>query len=202
MGTVLRGRHVILRPLRVEDATITLAWRQSERAKYLNRGARTVADQATWIAGRPSSEYNFIIELLSGKPVGMLSLIAIDVANLRGEPSRFLIGDPDAVQGLPAAVEAMKLLYELAFDELKLARVCGTVASDNHLMVKWQKFLGMKEEGRLRRHFYFDGQFQDAICLGMLEDEYRTVALPRMNAFISAAAAGARENGTLLESAE
>ena len=169
---------------------MTLAWRKSARANFLNRGAETIGDQVAWIAARPTTELNFVIELRSGRPVGMLSLVAIDEANRRAEPARFLIGEPDAVRGLPVAVEAMSLLYSLVFDQLKLRRVYGTVTADNSLMVKWQKFLGMKEEGRLRDHYFLAGHFQDAICLGMLEDEYRHVALPRMMALIGAARVG------------
>lgn len=188
----LRGRYVTLRPLRVDDAEQTLAWRQSDRATLLNRGATTVAEQAAWIASRPSTELNFVIELRSGQPVGMLSLVNIDPVNRRAEPARFLIGEPESVKGTPVAVEAMKLLYGLVFDQMKLQRVYGTVVADNVLMVKWQKFLGMKEEGRLRKHYAMAGGFHDAICLGMMEDEYHEVALPRMNALIGATAAATR----------
>jgi len=188
----LHGAHVTLRPLRVDDAALTLGWRQSDRATLLNRGAASVADQAAWIASRPKTELNFVIQLRSGQPVGMLSLVNIDEVNRRAEPARFLIGDPDSVKGLPVAVEAMKLLYELVFDQLGFHRVYGTAVADNRLMVTWQKFLGMKEEGRLRQHYFVAGRFHDAICLGMMDDEYRTVALPRMNALIGAAAAGTR----------
>ncbi len=153
----------------------------------LNRGAATVDDQRAWIATRPDSELNFIIALASGRPVGMLSLVAIDTVNRRAEPARFLIGEPEAVRGIPAAVEAMLLLYRLAFDELGLHRVYGTVADGNALMVKWQLFLGMREEGRLREHYLIGGRFCDAICLGMSEDEYQTVALPRMSALVRGA---------------
>lgn len=184
----LRGSFVRLRPLTVEDAERTLIWRTAERAALLNRGASTVAEQAAWIARRPASEYNFIIELLDGRPVGMVSLIDVDRVHGRAEPSRFLIGEPDAVRGIPAAVEAMLLLYELAFDRLQLIRVYGTVAGHNPLMIKWQKYLGMKEEGRLRSHYFLDGRQQDAVCLGLLADEYRSVTLPRMRALVSAGA--------------
>jgi RimJ/RimL family protein N-acetyltransferase len=180
----LRGTYVLLRPLTVEDAELTLRWRLDERASLLNRGAVTVADQVAWIASRPTAELNFVIELASGESVGMLSLINIDRVNRRAEPARFLIGEPDSVRGLPVALEAMKLLYEYTFDELKLHRVHGTVVADNHLMLKWQRFLGMREEGILRQHYFIGGEFRDAISLAMLEDEYRTVALPRMNALI------------------
>ena len=183
----LQGQFVNLRPLKVEDAALTLEWRRAARARFLNAGAASVEQQAAWIAGRPASEYNYIIELKNGQPIGMLSLTGIDRANRHGEPGRFLIGDEAAAQGVPAAVEAMKLLYELAFDQLELVRVCGIVAANNTLMVKWQKFMGMKEEGRLRKHLCQDGAFHDAVFLGLLVEDYRKVTLPRMKLLMAAA---------------
>jgi RimJ/RimL family protein N-acetyltransferase len=186
MEATLSGEFVDLPPLTRDHAAITLRWRQSERAVHLHRGAQTVEQQAAWIASRPASEYNFAITLKTGTPVGMVSLSGIDAHNRHAEPGRFLIGDEEAVRGIPAAVEAMKLVYELAFDKLELLRVYGTIASDNTLMIKWQKFLGMKEEGRLRSHYFINGHFQDAVLFGMLVDEYRSVALPRMKSLIAA----------------
>lgn len=188
MPNKLEGEFVNLRPLQVSDAELTYNWRRAERAKYLNQGAESVALQATWIASRPASEYNFVIELKTGHPIGMLSLIGIDTTNRHAEPGRFLIGDEAAAQGVPAAVEAMKLLYELAFDKLGLVRVCGIIAANNTLMIKWQKYLGMKEEGRMRNHLcQKNGIFEDAIYLGMLVEEYHKTALPRMRVLIAAA---------------
>lgn len=184
---VLRGEFVTLRPLQVTDAELTFRWRTAQRARLLNAGARTVEEQAGWIAGRPDAEHNFVIQLDDGRPVGMLSLTGIDPINRHGEPGRFLIGDEAAVQGIPAAVEAMKLLYELAFDRIGLVRVCGIVAAENTLMIKWQKFMGMREEGRLRNHLFLDGRFQDAVLFGLLVGEYRTTTMPRMDALIAAA---------------
>ena len=186
----LEGRFVRLRRLRVDDAEVTLRWRQSDRAALLNRGAGSVEAQARWIAARPSDELNFVIELAAGgAPVGMLSLVAIDPGNARAEPARFLIGEPARAEGVPVAAEAMLLLYELAFERLGLHRVHGTVASDNKLMVKWQKYLGMVEEGRLREHYRLDGRVQDAVCLGLLAEEWRKVSRPRLRALVGAAAA-------------
>lgn len=184
----LPGTFVRLRRLGVGDAEVSLRWRMSKRAALLNRGAGTVDQQREWIASRPQSEYNFIIEAGPGRAVGMVSLIDIDMIHRRAEPARFLIGEPELVRGIPAAVEAMKLVYELAFDRLDLLRVYGTTASGNRAMVTWQKYLGMREEGRLRSHYFMDGRFQDAVCLGLLVDEYRTITLPRMCALIAMAA--------------
>ena len=185
-NVTLRGEFVDLVPLSVEHASLTFAWRQGARAANLNRSAPSVELQAVWIASRPESEFNFVIALKSGLPVGMVSVIGIDTLHRHCEPCRFLIGDDAAVHGIPAAVEAMKLVYALIFDELKLSRVFGHIASDNILMMKWQKFLGMKEEGRLRRHYFINDHFQDKVLFGMLDGEYRVQALPRMNSLIAA----------------
>jgi len=182
----LRGEFVNLRPLREEDAAMTLAWRLSDRAELLSRGADNVDDQAAWIRSRPASEHNFVIELTDGTPVGMLSLIGIDRWHGHGVSARFLIGDDDAVRGVPAAVEAMKLLYEYAFEQLGLQRVWGLVVADNRRMVKWQRYLGMREEGRLRNHYRFGDRLHDALCMGILAEEYRGQARPRMQALIAA----------------
>lgn len=182
----LHGEFVDLVPLTPAHASLTLGWRQGTRAQYLNRGAATVEQQAAWIAARPSAEYNFIIQLKDGRAVGMVSVSGIDTLHRHAEPGRFLIGDEDAVRGIPVAVETMKLIYELVFDQLRLQRVHGSIAADNTLMIKWQKFLGMTEEGRLRRHYFINGHHQDAVLFGMLDAEYRSAALPRMNALIKA----------------
>jgi RimJ/RimL family protein N-acetyltransferase len=191
MHDIRHGEFVDLRPLRVDDAALTHRWRGSARAANLNRGAQTAEEQAQWISARPTSEYNFIIALKHGQPVGMVSLIGVDLEHRHAETARFLIGEEEAVRGLPVAVEAMKMIYELAFDELRLSRAYGTIASHNVLMMKWQKFLGMTEEGRMRSHYFINGQFQDAVWFGILEEEYRRVALPRMNSLIAAGRAQA-----------
>ncbi len=181
------GEFVSLRPLRTDDAAVTLGWRLSQRASLLHRGAETVDQQREWIAARPSRELNYVIETRAGSPVGMVSLIDIDLAHRRAEPSRFLIGEEEAVKGIPAAVEAMRLLYAVAFEGLGLQRVYGTVAEDNPRMITWQVYLGMKVEGRLRRHVFMNGRLQDLVCLGLLEEEYRKTTLPRMKALIAMA---------------
>ena len=185
--TRLEGRFVDLRPLVPEDAALTFAWRGGARARLLNQAPATVEQQESWIRSRPGSEMNFIIARKDGRPVGMLSLVGIDQVNRHAESGRFLIGDEEAVRGIPAAVEAMKLLYELAFDTLGLVRVYGTIAAENRRMAKWQRYLGMREEGRMRRHNFIDGRFQDALMFGLLVEEYRAETLPRMTSLIAIA---------------
>jgi RimJ/RimL family protein N-acetyltransferase len=184
---ILTGEYVYLRPLAVPDAEMTQRWRTGGRAKLLNRGARNVDEQRDWIVKRPETEMNFVICLNAQIPVGMLSLIDIDKVHRHAETAHFLIGEEEAVRGTPAAYEAMRLIYGLAFDRLSLHRIWGQVASDNKMMITWQRMFGMKEEGRLRDHYFLDGHWQDAVLMGLTEDDYREVALPKLTAFIEAA---------------
>lgn len=183
--TLLTGKFIDLRALEESDAELTLSWRNSERARYLNAGAQSVDQQRKWISARPKNEYNYIIQLKNGQSVGMLSLVDVDRFHLRAETGRFLIGDEESVRGIPAAVEAMSLLYDLAFNRLNLQRLYGTIPVHNTRMIKWQKFLGMKDEGRLRSHFVDKNGPHDAVTLGILRDEYLEVFTPRAKALMS-----------------
>ena len=102
----------------------------------------------------------------------------------RAEPAHFLIGEPEAVNGLPVAYEACKLIYEFAFDTLGLHRLYGPIASGNKGMLAFHKYLGFTVEGRQREHYLLNGERHDAVMIGMLEDEYRTIALPKLNRLI------------------
>jgi RimJ/RimL family protein N-acetyltransferase len=198
MISILRGQFVTLYPLSVEDAELTQKWRTSGRAFLLNRGAQTVEEQREWIASRPfdpAKELNFIQTLTAtGQPVGMISLVDIDLVHRHAEPAHLLLGEPDAVKGVPVALEAVKLIYELAFDTLGLHRLYGPMSVENKGMLRFHLALGMKEEGRQRDHYFLNGHWQDAILIGMLEDEYRTIAKPKIESLIRSMSRGPRTN--------
>ena len=181
---IINGKYIRLRTIEVQDADITLRWRSYERAKHLNKGAETVQEQESWIKSRPENEVNFIIELKDGNPLGMISLVDIDHANKRAESARFLIGEEEKCQGVPVAAEAMLLLYEHAFSSLKLNKVYGYILNTNKMMIKWQKFLGMKLEGVWREHFWVDNKPIDASLMGILASEFYENALEKFNLLI------------------
>ncbi len=182
------GDFIGLRRITPEDAEITLGWRRSANASLLSAGSQTLEEQRVWIATRPESEINWMIVLKgTGQPIGMISLVGGNKVHNHVEVGRFLIGERKAVEGVPVAFEAMKLMYEVAFNRLGYKRVWGLTAEDNPAMTRFHKYLGWTEEGRLREHLVLDGRRQDAICLGILEQEYRDIALPRINVMIKQA---------------
>jgi RimJ/RimL family protein N-acetyltransferase len=185
---VLKGQFVTLRPLSPYDAEATQRWRTSGRAFLLNKGAQSVEEQRAWIASRPfdpTRELNFLQILTeTGQPVGMISLVDIDLTHKRAEAAHFLIGEEEAVKGKPVALEAVKLLYELAFDTLGLTRLWGPIAEDNKGMIRFHLSFGYKEEARLPRHYFINDKWQDAIFIGLTEETYRAVTKPKLESLI------------------
>jgi hypothetical protein len=51
-------------------------------------------------------------------------------------------------------------------------------------MISWNKFVGMKVEGTLRDHYWLNERFQDAIFMGLTEQDYREVTVPRLQFLI------------------
>lgn len=179
LNSILSGQHVRLRPMSVDDAELTYGWRMSPRAQLLGGAPKSAEGQIEWIRSRPSGECNWVIETES-VPIGTISLIDIDLENCHAQSARFLIAEERAASGIPAAVEAIYLMYEFAFGELGLHRIYGFIASRNQQMIRWQSFLGMRTEGVWRQHLRVGDEYADATLMGLLVAEYSTVTRLRL----------------------
>jgi len=170
---ILRGKIATLRPLQIGDAAITLKWRQSERAKYLQRGAQNIKEQQAWIVSViPTDDLNFIIEY-QNLPVGMIALQEINHRHKTAVLGRLLIGEAAKVGSAPVTFEAELLLCDYLFNDLKFHKLYGDISEDNIAMIKTRMYLGYKKDGVLRDQYIYDGVYKNAIAVSLLEDEYR-----------------------------
>jgi RimJ/RimL family protein N-acetyltransferase len=182
---ILNGSIATLRPITIDDAEITLGWRLSKRAKMLQRGAKNIEEQASWISSKlETDELNFIIEY-KGRPVGMIALHDINNIHKSAQMGRLLIGEEDLVGKAPVAFEADLLLCDYAFNVIKIHKIYGDVLQENHGMLKTRLYLGYKQDGILRDHYLYDGVFKNTVAVSLLEDEYRKVCRPKLVQLIS-----------------
>jgi RimJ/RimL family protein N-acetyltransferase len=182
---ILKGELVTLRPLIADDAARTLCWRQSQRARFLQEGAKIVEEQHCWIAAQmQSSDLNFIIEYNS-TAVGMIALLDINRRHKTVVMGRELIGEPEIVGRAPAAFEADLLLCDYVFDSLKFHKIYGDVMEDNIAMIRTRLYLGYKQDGLLRDHYIYNGVYKNTIAVSLLEDEYRKICRPKLLQLIS-----------------
>ena len=100
--------------------------------------------------------------------------IGLHHRNRRDGSSQFGIGiyHPDYV-GKGYGREAITLLLDWAFDDQNWRRIWLEALAVNQRALKAYAAIGFHEEGRLRQHTYFRGEYVDVIVMGMLRDEWR-----------------------------
>ena len=106
-------------------------------------------------------------EKQSGKFVGSFAFIPVE----KTEDSQLGYALLKEYWGKGFATEAIALVVEYAFRRLNLHKLTAGCYSNNIASVKAFKHAGFIEEGLLRRQYYCDGEYVDAICLGVLKEE-------------------------------
>lgn len=68
--------------------------------------------------------------------------------------------------------EALKVVIEYGFTQMKLNRIDALVAIENDRSSNLLKSLGFKQEGILRDYFYLNGKFYDHSLFSLLQKEW------------------------------
>lgn len=122
------------------------------------------------ILNTETSKSYIIEEKKANQPIGITSLIHIDMKNRNAE-CIIDIGDQNS-WGKGYGTEAFTLLLDYAFLELNLHRVFLRVFSANHKAIRLYEKLGFKHEGSSREALYREGKWQDIVQMGLLKKEY------------------------------
>jgi RimJ/RimL family protein N-acetyltransferase len=101
-----------------------------------------------------------------GDPVGACWIFHLDRVNARAEVGYWVA--PDA-QGNGYATAAVELVQAYVTDEQRLRRLVARVIEGNDASRAVLESTSFEQEGRLREHFYVDGEFRDAYLYGWLE---------------------------------
>jgi RimJ/RimL family protein N-acetyltransferase len=111
----------------------------------------------------------FAIEA-EGKYIGQCSLFRFDYLT---HTAMLGIGIGDrAYWGHGFGRDAVKTLLEYAFNLRNLQRVWLTVTATNERAIRSYRACGFVEEGRLRRHVWLRGTYDDMVTMGILREEW------------------------------
>jgi RimJ/RimL family protein N-acetyltransferase len=178
MDLRLEGKQIVLRPVHRSDAPSICA-----NAKDREIGRFTHIPHPY----RIQNAYDFIMqthqrhrkrrvvalgveEKESGRIIGMISLFHIDRPNRHAEVGYWL-GKKHWRRGIMA--EAISLMLDYAFHEIKLVRVSARVFHPNTASAKLLEKSGFKLEARLRKIAFHRRQWYDDLCYGILKEEFR-----------------------------
>jgi len=137
----------LLRPLRLQDLPVTLAWRNRPEMRKCFRTTAVIHldDHKDWFSkyiDRPD-DYMFIIEA-DQKPVGQIGLYNITDDGHSAEFGRLMIGEKHCLgQGVARAATTAMLAY--AFEALRISRVFLEVRLENAPAIGLYRSLGFMQ---------------------------------------------------------
>jgi RimJ/RimL family protein N-acetyltransferase len=173
-----QGEKVMLRPLRIEDAEQSFAGSlDSPSRQFLQLGVElptSVELQRTTLEKYAGCQYVdgvivFAIENLEGDYVGGMSLHSRDEKN--GLFS-FGVGIDRQHRRQGYAEDAVRIVLRYGFWERRYQKCNSACSHTNEASIRLHKKLGFLEEGRRRRHVFFNGEYHDDVLFGMTREEF------------------------------
>lgn len=104
---------------------------------------------------------------------GQIDFVNVDQKNGCAEVA-IVIGDTNNIsKGI--GTEAMKLMMEFGFKNLRLKRIELSCWDYNERAINLYNKLGFTEEGRKRKNRYYDGKYHDEVFFGILREEWKEI---------------------------
>ena len=174
MEKELKGKKVVLREQREEDAKFFAYWFNQPRImfqcgftektdeetekKYINEYHQT--DDCDW----------YTITTPDGNIIGETGLLRMFPAWHQTDLT-IIIPDPEK-QHKGYGTEAVSMMLDLAFYRYQMNRVSIGVVGLNTEALEFYKKIGFKQEGVMEQGYYYDGEYSDFIMMRILRSEW------------------------------
>jgi ribosomal-protein-alanine N-acetyltransferase len=172
-GPIIAGSLFRLRPPRIEEAEIMVAWFEDPEvtARLKRRTPPSLEKEQAWIRERGEDPTHILWTIEhEGRAVGVTGIQAIDWVNQRGSTGT-LIGDKTA-WGKGIAREVMRLRADYAFTNHPFVKLKSGYLEGNEASRRAQVAAGYREVGRLHREFYREGRWIDHILTELLREDW------------------------------
>ncbi len=172
---MLRGERVVLRPIEKEDLKKLHELQSNVELVMLGN-----ASWEPWSLASSEKEFekhlesqekgDFVIEV-DGNIIGEIGLH--EWRNRRAGAAAFGVGiyDPNYLSK-GYGREAIGLFLDWAFRIMNYRKIHLETLAANERSVRCYKACGFVEEGLLRQHDYYNGDYADVLVMGILRDEW------------------------------
>jgi RimJ/RimL family protein N-acetyltransferase len=173
-----QGDTVRLRPLRIEDAEQSFVDSLDSPSRQLLQlgielptSVEILRSSLEKYVGCKDADgvIVFVVETHEGVDVGGISLHSRDQKN--GTFS-FGIGIDREHRGKGYAEDAVRILLRYGFWERRYQKCNSACVHTNEASIRLHKKLGFVEEGRRRRHIFFNGEYHDDVLFGLTREEF------------------------------
>ena len=173
----LEGENIFLREVRESDVTDEYYnWLNDPdvnkylETRFIPHSKNDILNFVKKMDGNNNEILFAICEKETEKHIGNIKLGPINWIHRKADIS-FLIGNK-AYWNKGIASEAIKLVLRYGFYTLNLHKICAGYYKHNIGSAKALKKCGFIEEGVLREEYYYNGEYVDAIRVGILKKDY------------------------------
>ena len=171
---MLKGERVCLRPLCEDDVESIYKGTKDEESMYMTGTRKPFTEEEVRDAYKRFMEdpdrRDFAVCTADGTIIGDAAIQEIDRENKKAVFRIALHSNQQFGKGY--GTEAVLLLQEYAFEELKLNRLELQVFSHNPRGIRAYEKAGFKKEGVLRQALYLNGTYSDEFIMSILYGEY------------------------------
>lgn len=173
----LTGQKLYLRPLEPGDVNEQyVRWlNDPEVTHYLGVGRfpATLESVQRYLQRFRDSTTDLIFAIVdreSNLHIGNVTLNRIDRIGLTADTG-LMIGNKE-FWGRGYASEAWAILLDYAFQKLGLRKIIAGAVSGHEASLSVLRRLGFQTEGTLRKECWVDGEYRDAVRLGLFQEEF------------------------------
>ena len=172
----MRSDHVRLRPLLKQDASVVQEWSTSRDLTELNKAFDPTSDvnHEAWLEHMVTKRIDllvFVIEdIRTEREIGICQLSNINWYH-RGAELKICIGE-QSFQGRGCGAEAVRLLVQFGFHELRLHRIYSHLFASHVQGVRALRKCGFVEECLMKDAAFDDGSFVDVLSLAVFEEDH------------------------------
>jgi len=165
--TFIKGKNIELWAPTLEKVNLYAKWVNLPTGRSFSRVAlpQRISELKQLLEPKPEFEVqaNVYLEIhhnQDNKPIGIAALLNIDWLNRNAKVS-INIGEPE-YWGKGIAVEALKLLFDYAFEDLNLHKLYAIIYTPNIRSKRVFEKLGAQHEATLKEEGYIDGKYYDS----------------------------------------
>lgn len=180
------GSKVCLERPQVKDADVLQKWYMDKEFRQVYDGYRgntlemitsEIREARAWTDPQ-ATRFDFIVRSKhTRQPIGMAALMDIDRQNGHVALALGIVDEEYRLAGF--GLDLLIVLCDMVYYEFGFDRCYMRVNEHNPLGIRTATSFGFKEEGRLRRHIFSNGQYQDQFILGLLKKEYENISIVR-----------------------
>ena len=168
----LEGEKVYLSPINQDDYETYVKWLNNPNiTQFLdcNDSLITLSKEKELLDKIANEEFCFaIIKKEDDTLLGNVGVTKIDYKNGKAELGIFIGDEENLSKGYGS--EAIKLIINFAFNEIRLHSVMLTVFSNNPRAIKAYTKCGFKEFGRRHEAIYHNGEYLDLIYMEIINE--------------------------------